>query len=148
VTPVSAASTTRKGFGSRKDSLPFRLPNPFSSFDVPFQESVRLVEDLRKQHVDVEQLIFPDEAHSFLTQEAWLRCLRATAEFLERRLATTGGTDTKGSGPRGGINGVSSFFRAKARKGDAANSVRHDCCHRRSTTGESYRWFALEAWQG
>jgi dipeptidyl aminopeptidase/acylaminoacyl peptidase len=56
--------------------------------DVPFQESVRLVEDLRKQKVDVEQLVFPGEAHGFLTHEAWLRCLQATADYLERRLAT------------------------------------------------------------
>jgi dipeptidyl aminopeptidase/acylaminoacyl peptidase/sugar lactone lactonase YvrE len=54
--------------------------------EVPFQESVRLVEDLRKQKVDVEQLVFPDEAHGFLTHEAWLRCLQATADYLERRL--------------------------------------------------------------
>src|SRR5439155_8085057 len=53
---------------------------------VPFQESVRLVEDLRKQKVDVEQLVFPDEAHGFLTHETWLRCLQATADYLERRL--------------------------------------------------------------
>ncbi len=53
---------------------------------VPFQESVRLVEDLRKQKVDVEHLVFPDEAHGFLTHETWLRCLQATGDYLERRL--------------------------------------------------------------
>jgi dipeptidyl aminopeptidase/acylaminoacyl peptidase len=36
--------------------------------------------------VDVEQLVLPDESHGFLTHEAWLRCLSATAEYLERRL--------------------------------------------------------------
>jgi gluconolactonase len=55
---------------------------------VPFSESVRLVEDLRKQKVDVELLVFPDESHGFLTHEAWLRCLQATADYLERRLGT------------------------------------------------------------
>ena len=35
--------------------------------DVPFSESVHLIEDLRKQKVDVEQLVIPDEAHGFLT---------------------------------------------------------------------------------
>lgn len=53
---------------------------------VPFSESVHLVEDLRKRKVDVEQLVFPDEAHGFLTHETWLRCLQATADYLERRL--------------------------------------------------------------
>jgi dipeptidyl aminopeptidase/acylaminoacyl peptidase/sugar lactone lactonase YvrE len=54
--------------------------------EVPFGESVRLVEDLRKQKVDVEQLVFPDEAHGFLLHETWLRCLQATADYLEQRL--------------------------------------------------------------
>lgn len=58
--------------------------------EVPFAESVRLVEDLRRQKVDVEQLVLPDEAHGFLTHEAWLRSLRATADFLERRLGAKG----------------------------------------------------------
>ena len=53
---------------------------------VPFSESVHLVEDLRKQKVDVEVLVFPDESHGFLTHEAWLRCLGATADFLQKRL--------------------------------------------------------------
>jgi dipeptidyl aminopeptidase/acylaminoacyl peptidase len=58
---------------------------------VPFQESVRLVEDLRKRKVDVEQLVFPDEGHGFLVHETWLRCLRATGDYLERRLQGKGG---------------------------------------------------------
>jgi gluconolactonase len=44
------------------------------------------VEDLRKQKVDVETVVFPDEAHGFLTHETWLRCLQATGDYLERRL--------------------------------------------------------------
>jgi dipeptidyl aminopeptidase/acylaminoacyl peptidase len=69
---------------------------------VPFSESVRLVEDLRKQKVDVEQLVFPDEAHGFLTHEAWLRGLQATADYLERRLRPKGGAAEKGRVPNGG----------------------------------------------
>jgi dipeptidyl aminopeptidase/acylaminoacyl peptidase/sugar lactone lactonase YvrE len=53
---------------------------------VPFSESVRLVEDLRKHKVDVETVVFPDESHGFLTHETWLRCLQATGDYLERRL--------------------------------------------------------------
>jgi dipeptidyl aminopeptidase/acylaminoacyl peptidase len=54
--------------------------------NVPFGESVRLVADLRKQKVEVEQLIFPDDVHVFLTHEHWLRAYRATADFFDRRL--------------------------------------------------------------
>ena len=36
--------------------------------------------------VQVEQLGFPDEVHSFLRHQSWLAVARATTEFLERRL--------------------------------------------------------------
>lgn len=54
--------------------------------NVPFGETVRLVEDLRARGVDVEQLVFPDEVHSFLTYERRIQCHRAAADFLIRRL--------------------------------------------------------------
>jgi dipeptidyl aminopeptidase/acylaminoacyl peptidase len=54
--------------------------------NVPFNESIRLVEDLRKQKVPVEQLVFPDEIHDFLTHERWLHMQKASARFLERKL--------------------------------------------------------------
>ena len=54
--------------------------------NVPFGESVHLVTDLRRQKVEVEQLIFPDEVHVFLTHEHVLRAFEAAADFFERRL--------------------------------------------------------------
>jgi dipeptidyl aminopeptidase/acylaminoacyl peptidase len=64
--------------------------------NVPFSESVDLAAELRRRGVEVEQLVLPDEVHSFLRHESWLRVFRAAAEFLERRLgrpapATAGG---------------------------------------------------------
>jgi dipeptidyl aminopeptidase/acylaminoacyl peptidase/sugar lactone lactonase YvrE len=69
--------------------------------EVPFGESVRLVEDLRKQKVDVEQLVFPDEAHSFLRHETWVRCLQAAADYLERRFQVKADTDDGQIIPKG-----------------------------------------------
>jgi dipeptidyl aminopeptidase/acylaminoacyl peptidase len=54
--------------------------------NVPFGESVDLAEALRKQGVEFEQLVFPDEVHGFLTQARWLEAYRAAASFLERKL--------------------------------------------------------------
>jgi dipeptidyl aminopeptidase/acylaminoacyl peptidase len=54
--------------------------------NVPFTESVHLVEDLRKQHVHVEQLIFPDEVHDFLTHARWLAVMKTSMDFLDRHL--------------------------------------------------------------
>lgn len=54
--------------------------------NVPFSETVHLVEALRSQGVEFEQLIFPDEIHDFLTHEDWLRAYRVSADFLDRHL--------------------------------------------------------------
>jgi dipeptidyl aminopeptidase/acylaminoacyl peptidase len=54
--------------------------------NVPFNESIHLVEDLRKQQVPLEQLILPDEIHDFLVHRHWLRMQHASAAFLERWL--------------------------------------------------------------
>jgi dipeptidyl aminopeptidase/acylaminoacyl peptidase len=54
--------------------------------NVPFAETVRLVEALRAQKVDFEQLIFPDEIHDFLKHAHWLRAYQASADFLGRKL--------------------------------------------------------------
>ncbi len=58
--------------------------------NVPFSETVRLAAALRDQHVDFEQLIFPDEIHDFLTWAAWHRAYAAGADFFARKLAANG----------------------------------------------------------
>ena len=54
--------------------------------NVPFGESVRLVEALRDRNVHVEQLIFPDEIHDFLTHGHWLASYKAMEDFFQRLL--------------------------------------------------------------
>jgi dipeptidyl aminopeptidase/acylaminoacyl peptidase len=54
--------------------------------NVSFVETVTLVEALRRRGVEVEQLVFPDEVHSFLRHANWLAAYRATADFFERKL--------------------------------------------------------------
>jgi dipeptidyl aminopeptidase/acylaminoacyl peptidase len=54
--------------------------------NVPFQQSVDLVEALRAQGVKVERLVFPDEVHDFLVQAHWIEAYRAAADFLSRHL--------------------------------------------------------------
>ena len=55
--------------------------------NVPFQQTTDLVEKLRGQNVEFEELIFPDEIHDLLRWSDWIRAYRATAEFFDRRLA-------------------------------------------------------------
>jgi dipeptidyl aminopeptidase/acylaminoacyl peptidase len=54
--------------------------------NVLFSESVELAEVLRKQGVHVEQLIFPDEVHSFLLHRNWVNAFEATFNFINKYL--------------------------------------------------------------
>ena len=54
--------------------------------NVPFSESVDLAESLRRQGVEFEQLIFPDEVHGFLLHSNWIKAYEASAGFLQRKL--------------------------------------------------------------
>jgi dipeptidyl aminopeptidase/acylaminoacyl peptidase len=58
--------------------------------NVPFQQTTDLVEKLRAQKVAFDELIIPDEIHDLLRWSDWVRAYRATAEFFDRRLATSG----------------------------------------------------------
>lgn len=61
--------------------------------NVPFSETVDLVEELRKQNVHVEQLVFPDDVHSFLVHARWIEAFRVSAEFFDRFLRVRRPTD-------------------------------------------------------
>ncbi|HEX6537278.1 MAG TPA: prolyl oligopeptidase family serine peptidase [Gemmatimonadaceae bacterium] len=69
--------------------------------NVNFSQTVQLTEDLRKQGVDVEQLIFPDEVHDFLTYDHWLRAYEAAVSFFDRKLLGAGAArpEVGGQGP-------------------------------------------------
>ena len=54
--------------------------------NVAFTETGSLVEQLRRLGVEHEILVFPDEVHSFLRYDSWLRAYRATADFFQRKL--------------------------------------------------------------
>jgi dipeptidyl aminopeptidase/acylaminoacyl peptidase len=54
--------------------------------NVPFTQTVDLVQRLRAQHVPFEQLIIADEIHGFLMWGSWMRAYAATAEFFDRTL--------------------------------------------------------------
>ncbi|HEY6808706.1 MAG TPA: prolyl oligopeptidase family serine peptidase, partial [Gemmatimonadales bacterium] len=54
--------------------------------NVQFSQTVNLAAMLRERHVDVEQLVFPDEVHDFLRHQDWLAAYRAAADFFARKL--------------------------------------------------------------
>ena len=54
--------------------------------NVPFSQTVDLVQRLREQHVPFEQLVLPDEIHGFLRWRDWVRTYAASADFFDRTL--------------------------------------------------------------
>jgi len=54
--------------------------------DVQFNQTVRLAGALRKQKVEVEELVFPDEVHDFLLYRSWRDAYEAAVGFLRRKL--------------------------------------------------------------
>jgi dipeptidyl aminopeptidase/acylaminoacyl peptidase len=54
--------------------------------NVPFSQTVSLARALRKQDVEFEELVFPDEIHGFLLQRSWLAAYTAEADFFQKHL--------------------------------------------------------------
>jgi dipeptidyl aminopeptidase/acylaminoacyl peptidase len=79
--PISSVSTWRS---------PVLLIHGDDDRNVPFAETVQLVEALRRQGVEFEEMIFPDEIHDFLLRRDWVRAYKAGADFLDRKLRAGG----------------------------------------------------------
>jgi dipeptidyl aminopeptidase/acylaminoacyl peptidase len=75
--PVANVSTWRS---------PVLLVHGDDDRNVPFAQTEELVEALRRQKVDFEELIFPDEIHDFLLRRDWVSAYSASAEFFGRKL--------------------------------------------------------------
>jgi len=75
--PISSVSTWRS---------PVLLIHGDDDRNVPFAETELLVDALRRQKVEFEELIFPDEIHDFLLRRDWVRAYAASADFFGRKL--------------------------------------------------------------
>ncbi|MGB6682217.1 MAG: prolyl oligopeptidase family serine peptidase [Candidatus Acidiferrum sp.] len=73
--PLSSISTWRS---------PVLLIQGDDDRNVPFAETVDLAEALRKQGVQFEQLVFPDEIHDFLMHRTWLAAYHASSDFFDK----------------------------------------------------------------
>ena len=54
--------------------------------NVPFSQSIELVEALRKHHVQFQQLVLPGEVHDLLRAASWLTFFAAADAFLDQHL--------------------------------------------------------------
>ncbi len=67
--------------------------------NVQFQQTVDLAARLRAQHVRYEELVLPNEIHSFLRWDSWARADMATAAFLTKELQAAEAEHKSGSHP-------------------------------------------------
>jgi dipeptidyl aminopeptidase/acylaminoacyl peptidase len=58
--------------------------------NVPFSQTTDLIQRLRRQNVEIEQIVFPDEIHDFLLWRTWVKGYKAGAEFFDRKLKGAG----------------------------------------------------------
>ncbi len=54
--------------------------------NVPFSETVDLVEGLRARGVPFELIVYPDEVHSFTLHRRWVKAYSAAADFFDKYL--------------------------------------------------------------
>ena len=54
--------------------------------NVPFNQTTDLVQRLKKQGVEFEEIIYPDEIHDLLLWHDWVRSYDAAAKFFDRKL--------------------------------------------------------------
>jgi len=58
--------------------------------NVPFSQTTDLIQRLRRQNVEMEQIIFPDEIHDFLLWRTWVKGYKAAADFFDKKLRGDG----------------------------------------------------------
>jgi dipeptidyl aminopeptidase/acylaminoacyl peptidase len=54
--------------------------------NVHFNQTVVLADALRRRHVDMEEIVFPDEIHDFLLYRTWHAAYEATAAYFAKKL--------------------------------------------------------------
>ncbi|HEY3886773.1 MAG TPA: prolyl oligopeptidase family serine peptidase [Vicinamibacterales bacterium] len=78
--PISAVGTWKS---------PVLLIQADDDRNVDFHQTVDLMQRLRAQQVDVDELVIPDDIHDFLLWRTWRTVAGATSAYLERRLLGT-----------------------------------------------------------
>lgn len=75
--PVGAMETWRS---------PVLLVHGDDDRNVPFRQDTDLVQRLKKQHVEFQEMIFPDEIHDLLLWRDWINSYRAAQQFFDQHL--------------------------------------------------------------
>jgi dipeptidyl aminopeptidase/acylaminoacyl peptidase len=90
--PVEAGEATRRGFDSSPIATidqwhsPVLVVQADDDRNVPLQQSLELIEDLRLHHVDHDEIMMPNEIHDLARYSSWIMLFKATDAYLNRHL--------------------------------------------------------------
>ncbi|MGY8799036.1 MAG: prolyl oligopeptidase family serine peptidase [Longimicrobiales bacterium] len=84
ISPESLAYTSSAISAVETWTSPVLLMHGDDDRNVPFQQTVGLVQALRAQDVPFELIVFPDDVHDSLVYDRWLYAFGATEEFFDR----------------------------------------------------------------
>ena len=90
--PVEPGEATRRGFDSSPVATidqwhsPVLVVQADDDRNVPLQQSLELIEDLRLHHVDHDEIMMPNEIHDLARYSSWMALFKATDAYLNRHL--------------------------------------------------------------
>ena len=90
--PVEPGEATRRGFDSSPVATidqwhsPVLVVQADDDRNVPLQQSVELIQDLRLHHIDHEVIMMPNEIHDLAHYSSWIALFKATDAYLNRYL--------------------------------------------------------------
>jgi dipeptidyl aminopeptidase/acylaminoacyl peptidase len=90
--PVEPGDATRRGFDSSPVATidqwhsPVLVVQADDDRNVPLQQSLELIEDLRLHHIDHDEIIMPNEIHDLTRYSSWMALFKATDAYLSRHL--------------------------------------------------------------
>ncbi|MEO7208078.1 MAG: prolyl oligopeptidase family serine peptidase [Steroidobacteraceae bacterium] len=90
--PVEPGEATRRGLDSSPVATidqwhsPVLVVQADDDRNVPLQQSLELIEDLRLHHIDHEEIIMPNEIHDLARYSSWMALFHATDAYLNRYL--------------------------------------------------------------
>jgi dipeptidyl aminopeptidase/acylaminoacyl peptidase len=90
--PVDPGEATRRGFESSPVATidqwhsPVLVVQADDDRNVPLQQSLELIEDLRLHHIDHDEIMIPNEIHDLARYSSWIMLFKATDAYLSHHL--------------------------------------------------------------
>jgi dipeptidyl aminopeptidase/acylaminoacyl peptidase len=90
--PLDPGEASKRGFDSSPVATidqwhsPVLVVQADDDRNVPLQQSLELIQDLRQHHIDHEEIVFPNEIHDLTRYASWVTLFKATDAYLNRYL--------------------------------------------------------------